>query len=100
MPSGRVGRRAAVSSVALVLVQYRGSLRPCIASTHRALTAGKVSLSPPAWEDREVIDPLGRWGDLGDKPDYAGLLTFGSLPYTEDPADLEGVDVAIVGAPT
>ena len=47
-----------------------------------------------------MIDPLGRWRDLGDKPGYAGLLTFGSLPYTEDPAELEGVDVAIVGAPT
>jgi agmatinase len=47
-----------------------------------------------------VIDPLERWGDLGDKPDYAGLLTFGGLPYTQDPAELEGVDVAIVGAPT
>jgi agmatinase len=47
-----------------------------------------------------VIDPLGRWRHLGDKPDYAGLLTFGSLPYTEDPAELEGIDVAIVGAPT
>ncbi|HET7428935.1 MAG TPA: arginase family protein, partial [Gaiellales bacterium] len=33
------------------------------------------------------------------KPDYAGLLTFGGLPYTEDVADLEGVDVAIIGAP-
>jgi agmatinase len=47
-----------------------------------------------------VIDPLERWQDFGDKPDYAGLLTFGSLPYTQDPAKLEGVDVAIVGAPT
>jgi agmatinase len=47
-----------------------------------------------------VIDPLERWGDLGDKPDYAGLLTFGGLPYTQDPAELAGVDVAIVGAPT
>ena len=47
-----------------------------------------------------MIDPLGRWKHLGDKPDYAGLLTFGSLPYTEDPAELDGVDVAIVGAPT
>jgi agmatinase len=48
-----------------------------------------------------VIDPLERWRDLGlpDKPDYAGLLTFAGLPYTQDPADLEGVDVAIVGAP-
>ena len=47
-----------------------------------------------------MIDPLERWRQYGDKPDYAGLLTFGSLPYTQDPAELEGVDVAIVGAPT
>ena len=46
-----------------------------------------------------MIDPVGRWRHLGDKPDYAGLLTFGSLPYTEDPAELAGMDVAIVGAP-
>jgi agmatinase len=47
-----------------------------------------------------VIDPLQRWREHGEKPDYAGLLTFGGLPYTEDPAELEGVDVAVVGAPT
>jgi agmatinase len=47
-----------------------------------------------------VIDPTARWRELDDKPDYAGLLTFGSLPYTEDPAELAGADVAIVGAPT
>jgi agmatinase len=47
-----------------------------------------------------VIDPLERWGDLRDKPDYAGLLTFSALPYTQDPAELAGVDVAIGGAPT
>jgi agmatinase len=49
-----------------------------------------------------VIDPLERWRVLGlpDKPDYAGLLTFGGMPYTQDPAELAGVDVAIVGAPT
>jgi agmatinase len=47
-----------------------------------------------------VIDPLERWRRYGEKPDYAGLLTFGSLPYTQDPTELEGVDVAIVGAPT
>jgi agmatinase len=49
-----------------------------------------------------VIDPLERWRRLGlpDKPDYAGLLTFGGAPYTQDAAELEGVDVAIVGAPT
>ncbi len=47
-----------------------------------------------------MIDPLDRWREHGEKPDYAGLLTFGTLPYTEDPARLEGVDVAVVGAPT
>jgi agmatinase len=47
-----------------------------------------------------VIDPLERWHEFGHKPDYAGLLTFGGLPYTEDPAELEGFDVAVVGAPT
>ena len=46
-----------------------------------------------------MIDPLTRWGGV-EKPDYAGLLTFGGLPYTEDPDELAGVDVAIVGAPT
>jgi agmatinase len=47
-----------------------------------------------------MIDPLERWRDVGEKPDYAGLLTFSGMPYTEDPAELAGVDVAIVGAPT
>jgi agmatinase len=47
-----------------------------------------------------VIDPLERWRPLGDKPDYAGLLTYGGLPYTQDAADLRGINVAIVGAPT
>jgi agmatinase len=46
-----------------------------------------------------VIDPQARWAQYGEKPDYAGLLTFGGSPYTEDPAELEGCDVAIVGAP-
>ena len=47
-----------------------------------------------------MIDPLERWRQYGEKPDYAGLLTYGTLSYTQDPAELEGVDVAIVGAPT
>ena len=46
-----------------------------------------------------MIDPLERWRRYGEKPDFAGLLTFGGAPYTEDPAELAGVDVAIVGAP-
>jgi agmatinase len=46
-----------------------------------------------------VIDPLERWAQYGEKPDYAGLLTFGGVPVTQDPAELEGFDVAVVGAP-
>jgi agmatinase len=47
-----------------------------------------------------VIDPLQRWSSTGEKPDYAGLLTFAGVPYTQEAAHLAGVDVAIVGAPT
>jgi agmatinase len=47
-----------------------------------------------------VIDPLERWREYGEKPDYAGLLTFGGLPYTQDPNELVGLDVVVVGAPT
>ena len=46
-----------------------------------------------------MIDPLERWAKYGEKPDYAGLLSFGGVPFTQDPAELEGFDVAIVGAP-
>ena len=47
-----------------------------------------------------MIDPLERWRKFGERPDYAGLLTYGGQPYTEDIAELAGADVAIVGAPT
>jgi agmatinase len=49
-----------------------------------------------------MLDPQARWHALGlpDKPDYAGLLTFAGMPATDDPAELAGIDVAIVGAPT
>ena len=46
-----------------------------------------------------MIDPLERWAQYGEKPDFAGLLTFAGLPFTQDPAELAGVDVAVVGAP-
>jgi agmatinase len=46
-----------------------------------------------------MIDPLERWREYGEKPDFAGLLTFSGMPYTQDAAELAGVDVAIVGAP-
>jgi agmatinase len=48
-----------------------------------------------------VIDPTERWPrGHEEKPDYAGLLTYGGSPYTQDPAELAGADVAVVGAPT
>ncbi len=46
-----------------------------------------------------MLDPLRRWSTIGEKPDYAGPLSYGGAPYTQDPADLEGADAAIVGAP-
>ncbi|MEA2372940.1 MAG: guanidinopropionase [Solirubrobacteraceae bacterium] len=49
--------------------------------------------------DCRVIDPLERWREYGEKPDYAGLLSFAGVPYTEHAGDLRGADVAIVGAP-
>ena len=47
-----------------------------------------------------MLDPQERWRPLPDKPDYAGILSFGGAPIALEPALLEGVDVAIVGAPT
>lgn len=47
-----------------------------------------------------MIDPLERWREHGEKPDYAGPLSFGGVPLTQDPEELRGADVAIVGAPT
>src|SRR4051794_13397443 len=46
-----------------------------------------------------MIDPLERWAQYGEKPDYSGLLTFAGMPYTEAAAELEGFDVAVLGAP-
>jgi agmatinase len=46
-----------------------------------------------------LIDPLERWREYDEKPDYAGLLTYGGARYTQDASLLEGFDVAIVGAP-
>jgi agmatinase len=46
-----------------------------------------------------VIDPLERWREYGEKPDFAGPLSYGGAPLTQDPALLAGFDVAIVGAP-
>jgi agmatinase len=48
-----------------------------------------------------VIDPTERWPrGHEEKPDFAGLLTYAGMPYTQDPAELAGADVVIVGAPT
>jgi hypothetical protein len=46
-----------------------------------------------------VIDPVQRWREYGEKPDFAGPLSFGGVPMTQDSRDLDGADVAIVGAP-
>jgi agmatinase len=48
---------------------------------------------------RSVIDSSARWDEPARRPPYAGLASFASLPWSEDPAELDGVDVAIVGAP-
>ena len=47
-----------------------------------------------------MIDPQKRWRPLPDKPDYAGFLSFGGAPLVQEPDELHGVDVAILGAPT
>jgi len=47
-----------------------------------------------------MIDPLERWRQYGEKPDFAGPLSYGGAPLTQDPTLLAGFDVAIVGAPT
>lgn len=48
-----------------------------------------------------MIDPTERWPrGHEEKPDYAGLLTYAGCPYTQDPAELGGADVAVIGAPT
>ena len=46
-----------------------------------------------------MLDPMQRWREYGEKPDYAGPPTFGGVPCTQDPAELAGFDVAIIGAP-
>src|SRR5438477_348527 len=46
-----------------------------------------------------MLDPMERWREYGEKPDYAGPLTFGGVPCTLDAAELAGVDVATVDAP-
>ena len=51
-------------------------------------------------ENEAVLDPLKRWRPLPDKPDYAGVLSFAGRRLVDDPAELDGVDVAMLGAPT
>ncbi len=50
-----------------------------------------------------MIDPVERWrrmlGPETEKAAWAGLPSFADVPYSEDPSDLTGVDVAVVGAP-
>lgn len=46
-----------------------------------------------------MIDPQQRWRQYGEKPDYMGPLSYSGVPLTQDPTELQGFDVAIVGAP-
>ncbi|MQA75783.1 MAG: agmatinase [Solirubrobacterales bacterium] len=46
-----------------------------------------------------MIDPMKRWAAHDGRPDYAGLVTYAGLPYTEEPEELAGADAVIVGAP-
>src|SRR3954469_2198353 len=65
---------------------------------HRGQRVDEVAAQAISCE--RMIDPLERWREHGEKPDYAGLLTFAGQPYTQDAAELAGVDVAVIGAPT
>jgi agmatinase len=47
-----------------------------------------------------MLDPQKRWRPLPDKPDYAGFLSFAGTPLVQEPEDLAGIDVAVLGAPT
>lgn len=47
-----------------------------------------------------MIYPLERWREYGEKPDFAGPLSWGGVPLTQDPSELGGFDIAIIGAPT
>jgi agmatinase len=46
-----------------------------------------------------MLDPQERWRRYGGKPEYMGPLSFGGAPLTQDPAELVGFDVAVLGAP-
>jgi arginase family enzyme len=39
-----------------------------------------------------TLDPVERWREYGEKPDFAGPLSFGGAPYTQDPEALAEVD--------
>ena len=47
-----------------------------------------------------MLDPQKRWRPQPDKPDFAGILSYAGAPIAQDPEELRGVDVAILGAPT
>ena len=79
-------------------LQVRPDPRRRLADRRRLRRSAHVATSRVSSE--RMIDPLERWREYGEKPDYAGLLTFSGMPYTQDAAELAGVDVAIVGAPT
>src|SRR5262249_47004596 len=98
--TGSTRSRCGRSSATTAAARAARTRTPAPASCRTPGTSATSGSRSQADSRRSVIDPLERWREHGEKPDYAGLLTFGTLPYTEDPADLEGVDVAVIGAPT
>ena len=79
--SSRAGTRASTSSTAKRSWRRSGRTDRPLARSTASSTAGWTRSRMWA-ENRAVIDPLERWREYGEKPDYAGLLTFGGLPYT------------------
>ena len=96
--AGRDEQPGLADAVGLELLDYdaveEGS--QLLAHVKRVVGVGGAPLIPSA----TMIDPLARWAAHGEKPDFTGLLSFAGQRYTEDPDDLPGVDVAIVGAAT
>jgi agmatinase len=82
-----------------------GGDNPPIAPLARRKRLSHSTLANQRKKATNVFDPKNRWKDwpqegvVGGKENHIGMPTFAHLPYTEDPADLEGVDAAIVGAP-
>ena len=99
MPPGRAARPESCVLSRARSLRLRTLPASLSRNDHRTPTASDVPPISPRLA--RVIDPTERWPrGHEEKPDYAGLLTYGGCRYTQDPAELAGVDVAVVGAPT